>query len=238
MDLWERLCLDPRRHRVVTLVGGGGKTTLMYALAREVWEAGGRAAVTTSTHILPHPRLAAVDGLRVEELRAVLDRRGVVCVGSPGPEGKLRGTPGLEVEQIPADVVLVEGDGAHHRPLKAPGDHEPVIPPGSRAVVAAAGLDCLGKPVQAVCHRPERVCGLLKKRPDALVEPGDVVLLLSSPLGGRKGVAPHMAFRCALNKADLAPKGAEEIRRGLESMGIPTAVTSFQEKERGGQCWF
>lgn len=238
MDLWERLRLDPRRHRVVTLVGGGGKTTLMYALAREVWEAGGWVAVTTTTHILPHPRLTAVGGLRWEEVRALLDRRGIVCLGRPGPEGKLCGIPGLEPGRIPADVVLAEGDGARGHPLKAPGDHEPVILPGSRAVVAAAGLDCLGKPVQDICHRPEQVCRLLGKPPEALVEPEDVVHILSSPLGGRKAVEPHMAFRCALNKAELCPEGAEEIRRRLEVLGIPTAVTSFQEKERGGQCWF
>ena len=33
-DLWSGLTLDMLRHRVVTLVGGGGKTTTLYALAR------------------------------------------------------------------------------------------------------------------------------------------------------------------------------------------------------------
>ena len=41
MGLWDSLNLQPTRHRVVTLVGGGGKTTLMYALAQEVRAAGG-----------------------------------------------------------------------------------------------------------------------------------------------------------------------------------------------------
>jgi hypothetical protein len=31
MELWRRLALDPAAHRLVTLVGGGGKTTLLYA---------------------------------------------------------------------------------------------------------------------------------------------------------------------------------------------------------------
>ena len=40
MELWRRLALDPAAHRLVTLVGGGGKTTLLYALARQAVDAG------------------------------------------------------------------------------------------------------------------------------------------------------------------------------------------------------
>ena len=55
MELWRRLALDPAAHRLVTLVGGGGKTTLLYALARQAVDAGYTVAVTTTTHILPIP---------------------------------------------------------------------------------------------------------------------------------------------------------------------------------------
>ena len=53
MRLWDKLGLDMDRHRVIALVGGGGKTTTMYALAREAREAGKTVIVTTTTHILP-----------------------------------------------------------------------------------------------------------------------------------------------------------------------------------------
>ena len=55
MELWRRLALDPAAHRLVTLVGGGGKTTLLYALARQAVDAGYTVAVTTTTHILHIP---------------------------------------------------------------------------------------------------------------------------------------------------------------------------------------
>ena len=57
MRLWDKLGLDMDHHRVIALVGGGGKTTTMYALAREAREAGKTVIVTTTTHILPHPAL-------------------------------------------------------------------------------------------------------------------------------------------------------------------------------------
>ena len=40
MELWKALGLDMERHRVVTLVGGGGKSSTMYALARQARDAG------------------------------------------------------------------------------------------------------------------------------------------------------------------------------------------------------
>ena len=45
-----------------------------------------------------------------------------------------------------AGVVIAEADGARLRPLKAPAEHEPVIPPAADAVVAVAGLDSVGAP--------------------------------------------------------------------------------------------
>ena len=35
MGIWEKLRLEPDCHRVVALVGAGGKTSTLYALARQ-----------------------------------------------------------------------------------------------------------------------------------------------------------------------------------------------------------
>ena len=137
-------------------------------------------------------------------------------------------------------MVLIEADGAKLRPLKAPADHEPVIPPACDAVIAAAGLDCVGRPIGEVCHRPERVCALLGTDPEHLVTPADVAAILSSPRGGRKDVGQAMAFRCLLNKADDAVRRAwgEEIGALLARQGIFSAITYYTEEERGGLCLF
>ena len=57
MGIWEKLRLEPDCHRVVALVGAGGKTSTLFALAREARAAGLTAIVTTTPHIRPHPRL-------------------------------------------------------------------------------------------------------------------------------------------------------------------------------------
>ena len=43
--------------------------------------------------------------------------------------------------------LLIEADGSRQRPLKAPADHEPVIPELVETVVVVAGLTGLGKPL-------------------------------------------------------------------------------------------
>ena len=55
MGIWERLDLDPAVHRMVALVGGGGKSSTMYAMAKQAADSGRKAVVTTTTHILPIP---------------------------------------------------------------------------------------------------------------------------------------------------------------------------------------
>ena len=190
------------RHRMVALVGAGGKTSTLYALARQAADSGRTVVVTTTTHILRHPGLPLVEEPTPERLRAALEGHGVVTVGTVFRGDKLSGAGTPEELRRAADVVLVEADGAKRLPLKAPAEYEPVIPPCADAVAAVAGMDAVGQAVGAVCHRPERVCALLGAGAEHVLTPEDVALLLANPQGGRKGVGEAMAFRCVLNKAD------------------------------------
>lgn len=238
MGIWERLDLDPAVHRMVALVGGGGKSSTMYAMAKQAADSGRKAVVTTTTHILPHPSLPLAGDLA--QLAALLKKHRVVTLGAYDSRGKLTGAADPAACLELADVVLIEADGAKLRPLKAPADHEPVIPPSCHAVIASAGLDSLGKPVEEICHRPERVCALLGVEPDHKITPADVAAILSSPLGGRKDVGQAMAFRCLLNKADDDQQWAwgTEIQGLLAQQGIHSAITYYKEEERGGSCLF
>ena len=239
MRLWDKLGLDMDRHRVIALVGGGGKTTTMYALAREAREAGKTVIVTTTTHILPHPGLFMTGESDPAVLEDLLNKHGILTVGRLDRKDKMTGGD-VAACAAAADVVLAEADGARVRPLKAPADHEPVIPPQAAAVLALAGMDCLGRAVGDICHRPERVCALLGCGMDHVIAPADVAAVLSSPQGGRKGVGEDMAFRCVLNKADNEERlsGAEEIAALLAERGIPAAITAYSEEEQGGLSWF
>ena len=94
MGIWEQLGLDMARHRMVALVGAGGKTSTLYALARQAADSGRTVVVTTTTHILRHPGLPLVEEPTPERLRAALEGHGVVTVGTVFRGDKLSGTGG------------------------------------------------------------------------------------------------------------------------------------------------
>lgn len=156
---------------VTALIGGGGKTTLMYMLAEELRRCG-TVAVTTSTHIQRPEQYPVLLSGGAAAVSAALAARGVVCVASETAEGKLTAPalPFAALAQL-ADFVLVEADGAKRLPLKAHAPHEPVIPPNARRTVYVVGADGFGRPIRQVCHRPERYAALCGAAEDDLVTP-------------------------------------------------------------------
>lgn len=139
---------------VTALIGGGGKTTLLYTLAEELRKKGG-VILCTSTHIRVPEQYPLVTG-GAAALREALDAYGAVCAGTPADHGKLT-APCVPFEELArlADYVLTEADGARGLPLKRHASHEPVIPANAARVVLVVGADAFGKPLREVCHRAE-----------------------------------------------------------------------------------
>ena len=190
---------------VTAIVGGGGKTTLMLRLARELGALGARVIVTTTTHIFPPEGMPTLTNATLQDAQTALEQDRVICLGNPSKDGKLS-APDFSIDQMQqiADYVLVEADGAKRLPLKAPAAHEPVIPPETRLVVAVAGLDGLGKSIQESTFRPELYAALCEKTIEDVITTQDMAAVLTHTNGQRKGVADGMRFAVLLNKADDA----------------------------------
>jgi probable selenium-dependent hydroxylase accessory protein YqeC len=156
---------------VTALLGGGGKTTLMETLSRELGRRG-RVIFGTTTKILPPSEFPVLLDPVEEEVCAALTQHRIICVGSTAPEGKLT-VPALPFARLAAlcDYVLVEADGAHRLPLKAHAAHEPVIPDGTQRSVLVLGADGFGKPIRETCHRPGLYASLAGVSPDEIVTP-------------------------------------------------------------------
>ena len=179
MELRELLEIGPG---LTALIGGGGKTTLMYHLASELRQQG-TVLVCTTTKIWPpaHLRVCTEEGTLREELR----RRGIACAGTPMEQGKLT-APAIDGWETMADFVLVEADGSAGRPFKAHTDWEPVLPEERQATVLVMGADGFGKPIRDVCHRSERYAALCGVSENALVTPElEAALILAEGLGDR-----------------------------------------------------
>ncbi|MBU4132886.1 MAG: putative selenium-dependent hydroxylase accessory protein YqeC [Proteobacteria bacterium] len=196
----------------LSFVGGGGKTSLMFALATQLAGQGNSVLVTTTTAIFhPDHEGRHHDGLVLgEDLFNLVPGAGqmVVAAKSYDPESrKLKGfSPGLLArvrEKKRFDYMLVEADGSRRRPVKAPADHEPVIPGWTDMVIGCIGLDCLGRPMDAkTVHRPEFFAAVTGLMPGDPILADHLVALVASDLGLFKNTLKNMKKMVVFNKAD------------------------------------
>ena len=217
MTLSELLTIWPG---ITALIGGGGKTTAMYVLARELVKRG-TVVCTTTTRILPPDHLPVLDGKNDAKLAVALGWCGCVCVGVPTPEGKLA-APAYSPYRLAelADYVLVEADGSRGLPVKAHLAHEPVIPELAGLTVALAGASGFGRPVREAVHRWERFCQLTGAAPEDPVTAENLARLL---------LAEGLEDKVFINQAEDA--GAmEEARRLAAALSRPVFAGSL----RGG----
>lgn len=211
---------DGKKH-TICLVGGGGKTTVMYELAA-AWAACGRKVlVLTSTHILqPADGSFAADAAAVHNL---WQQRRYAVIGTPElSTGKLTAPSQdlYEALQLQANVILCEADGSKHHPCKAPAAHEPVLLPDSDIVLAVVGMDALGCSLAQACQRPQLAAELLGCSLDSVIDVQMLTALLLSEQGARKNVGTR-AYYIVLNKCDLLKAAQqEEMLRLLVGAGM------------------
>ncbi|MBE2221400.1 MAG: putative selenium-dependent hydroxylase accessory protein YqeC [Anaerolineae bacterium] len=208
-------------NELIAIVGGGGKTSLMFALANSL---PGRIVVTTTTRIFAaQMKLAAAtvfftaegaeDAEFFKRISANLDAFGqCLVIGEVGErQEKAFGIPLTLPRQLLAqpdvDFVLVEADGSRMRPIKAPADHEPVIPPDATLVVPVVGMDALERPLSEIAHRPEKVEELLIVNGELRIVNGmltseAIARVLIHPQGGLKNVPDEARVVPLLNKVD------------------------------------
>jgi probable selenium-dependent hydroxylase accessory protein YqeC len=199
---------------VVALAGGGGKTTAMFRLAREIVARGGQALTTTTTHIfgeqvaLAPAHVRAGDATRDTVVAALAAHRHVLVIGATDPAtGRAAGVP-LELfarlgAWCPRACVLNEADGSRGRPFKAPAPHEPVIPDETTLVVPVVGADVLGQTLDAEhVHRPEQVARLAGVARGACVTPEVVARVLAHREGGLRNVPAGARVVVLINKVE------------------------------------
>lgn len=211
---------------VTAVIGGGGKTSLIHALAEEL-QSLGSVLLCTTTRIFPPFQFPVLLSPSAEDINKAL-QKGPVCIGTLMQDGKL-GEPGIPMKKLEelADFILVEADGSAGKPLKAHLPHEPVIPPDANQVILVAGISGLGKPVLEAAHRPELFAAIAKADIHDLVTPemaADVILF------------ENLHTRVFLNQVDKAKAEEEEEQQQYKlacriagRLHCPVAAGSLQK---------
>jgi probable selenium-dependent hydroxylase accessory protein YqeC len=211
---------------VISLVGGGGKTTLMFALAAELVSNGKSVVTTTTTKILEPDKaqspMLLLDTDEVELMRAFTSNIGKlkhVTLGSDKlATGRLKGISPQMVEKLArskkVDSIIIEADGAAGKPLKAPNATEPVIPANTTLVIPVVGADAIGGRLSPEnVFRPEIVSQLLNIPAEEIVSAKFIAALLTHPEGIIKGTPKEARVVLFINKTDL--DGGAEKANGL-----------------------
>jgi probable selenium-dependent hydroxylase accessory protein YqeC len=204
------------RGDVVAVAGAGGKTTLVYRLAREAREAGLTVIVTSTTHMgmLPEavtgPVILEEEGDLGPRIGKVMRETGYATVlGRHVRPDKIEGLGAPRVDELVsrAELVLIEADGARGRSLKVPAPHEPLVPPSTTVLVVVAALDVLGGPLdESRVHRLELVAAATGRRMGETVDEDVVVAALNHRDGYPARIGPGVRAAVFLNKVEDAAR--------------------------------
>jgi probable selenium-dependent hydroxylase accessory protein YqeC len=215
------------KNGVISLVGAGGKTSLLFRLAHELSASGDRVLTTTTTKINPpakdqskHLILSPSPAETMNEARTLLkvSPHITAAAGYASTPGKLIGFPPEAIELfLESNLfhwIIVEADGSSRRPLKAPAPHEPVIPDCTNWVIGIVGLSALGKPLDKhTVFRPElvsKISGLTEGMEIVGKTLCDVLIHRQGIFKGTPVGAKQIAF---LNQADIP--GKEQAGRSI-----------------------
>jgi probable selenium-dependent hydroxylase accessory protein YqeC len=215
--------LDLKPREIISLMGGGGKTTLMFALARELSEAGHKVITTTTTKILEPSQQETPETILLGEsqkskvkgqnwydwLRRELDRYGHITLAQEKiPDNKLKGISAeiiLELDRLKlAPYIIVEADGSRRHPLKAPNATEPVIPQNTTLVISVAGIEVLNLPLREdFVFRADLAAQLLGIPLESPMTAEAIAALMTHPNGIPKGSPVRARIIPFINKIDM-----------------------------------
>jgi probable selenium-dependent hydroxylase accessory protein YqeC len=227
-SLSEALGLKTRE--MISLTGAGGKTTLMFCLARELSLQGKKIITTTTTKILepsedetPHLFVSEEEGTMRDFVDRHLDEYGhITLAGERLGSGKLKGLSSGLLNNLwnsyEIDAMIIEADGAAGRPVKAPREGEPVIPSDTTLVIAILGVDGVGKGLtDETAFQAERVSKLTGILEGEKMTEGGMAILMIHPEGLFKGAPASSRLVAFLNKVE-SQEGvvkAKKIAQGI-----------------------
>jgi probable selenium-dependent hydroxylase accessory protein YqeC len=177
------------KNKYIYIIGGGGKTTLMYRLAEYLVGLGKTVVSTTSTNLsysLTVDRYPLSVGMPIGKLKS--GEHKVFGKDILHEQDKIKGYDPEELDQIyesgVADYVIVEADGSKGRSLKAHAAHEPVLSDKAHLIIVVVGLDCIGQPIsENTVHRSKLFCERVGKKEGDIITKEDVQAIIYHPEG-------------------------------------------------------
>lgn len=228
---WQE-ALGLRERGILTCVGAGGKSSLLMSLGTELREKKSPFLLTATTKMF-FPQVQAFapviarDWERGRTLAGrFLEKHGSAAWFRRWYGQKIEGLPASWIDELYlgglAPLIMVEGDGARRKLLKAPGVHEPVVPSRCTHVAGVLNLEALDRSLSPeLVHRPERAAELLGKKMGERIEIRDYAVLAGHKHGIFQGTEKTEAARLLVltSAQGFKPAVGREILLQVQSMG-------------------
>ncbi|MDA3958142.1 selenium cofactor biosynthesis protein YqeC [Oceanispirochaeta sp.] len=205
--------LNLKRGNRLALVGGGGKTSILYTLAGE--NLLGLGLYTTTTKMFDptmenHPFHRLLTDWQGEDCPVPESEAESCFVAAgriPGDNPKVQGLSNKRIESWKSlevwPILVIEADGAAGRPVKAPREGEPVIPGSVNRVLGCIGLDALGKKIESPwVHCSDLFQKRFCRREQKRVDPECLLELIRHPEGLFQNAPKGAEKTVVFNKTD------------------------------------
>ncbi|MGH4138996.1 selenium cofactor biosynthesis protein YqeC [Clostridium sp.] len=207
---------------ILSIVGAGGKTTMMFKLAQEL-RGGSKILVTTTTKIY-HPSLDRYDFICTDKKDffkySSMNEDGIYVLGvGINDENKILGLSIKDLHDLALhfDYIVIEADGAKKKQLKAWNEFEPIIYCKTTKTIGIIDIHSLGMLInEDNIHRSKIFCEITGAHEGEIVNLKYLTELILNPKGLFKGAKGQLILY--INKVEepndliLAKSLVEEIK--------------------------
>ncbi|MTD38127.1 putative selenium-dependent hydroxylase accessory protein YqeC [Erwinia sp. CPCC 100877] len=178
-------CFSFSKQQVVSLIGSGGKTSLMWYLADCFKKE--KVLVSTTTKI-GYPHKKNYDYFYKDHFAALgTEGCGITLAGTVTHQGQKLGMP--ELPDFPAvfsrfDKVLLEADGSKQLPLKGWETFEPVVLPQTTVTIGLIPISVIGETAdRQTVHRLDLFLRAIERKAGHQIDEDTLAEIIASPTG-------------------------------------------------------
>jgi probable selenium-dependent hydroxylase accessory protein YqeC len=182
-------CLELKKSDIISIVGAGGKTTMMFKLAQEL-RGSNKVLVTTTTKIyvpLENKYDFICTDSEMMPLYIHMKDNGIYILGSGvNRENKILGLSEKELDELAPyfDYIIIEADGAKKKRLKGWSEFEPVIYKKTTKTIGIIDIQAFGMVIsEENIHRSKIFCELTGAKQRGLVSLEHLFSIIINPLG-------------------------------------------------------
>lgn len=210
--------LSPQKGDIVSFVGAGGKTSALTRLGTELAALGWRVLAITTTRIAQSELKRFPHVIPYSDFDQYPTEQNFVFIYDYLNNDKVIGLSVDDVHSViqnhDFDILLIEADGSRRLPLKAPRDHEPVIPIESTIVIPVVGMDALGENFSnKVVYNLPAIQQVLSIDDERQIRPHHIATIMSHSDLGLKNIPNQARVIPLLNKTPNTQYGRILARR-------------------------